>query len=123
MMNRRHLFAAAPAFAAAALLPNGGVATAHAAQTQIAVLFAEWEEAVRVADHPTGVLPEAEVDAMIDRVTRLADQIADLPVQDEADLLMKFAAFTAYGIYDVSMDDRGERMWVELRDLLGRRAA
>ena len=116
-MNRRSLFAV-PALGMATLWPLAGHASPPPV-TPIAAAFMEWHKALSIADAQAGSLPEAEADALINRAWALADRIAEMPPSNAADILMKIAAFSGFGEFDLSEDERATRIWDEARISLG----
>lgn len=121
-MNRRDLLAAAAAAPALALTGTATGAEAEAeaeAETPIAALFREWEVAHRAAN--SGTLPDAEAEAASDRMFELDKKMMHQPSLSAADLLMKIAAFTAWGDFAISdcPHAKADIIWNEMRGLTG----
>lgn len=113
-LSRRRLLAAAPALALAGAIP-----AAAEADTPISALFREWATIHNVAN--LGQATDAEIEAASDRMLELDREMMHLPSLNATDLLMKIAAFTAWGDFDISDCSyaKADIIWNEMRALTG----
>lgn len=116
-MNRRDLLKSGPAAALAAAVPVTAAATVAA--SPIPALFHAWSALHKEAN--TADLSEEEATAAINRLHELDRAIMHHPSQNAEDLLMKIAAFTSWGDFEISDCPyaKADIIWNEMRALTG----
>ena len=114
--SRRELLKGAPL--AAISMTSGGSALASESvnQTQIMVLFRQWE-AHRRDGEDENLVPEEAIDAHLDAVGAIERKMLNIPSTSAADFAAKVCAYTCFGLFNLS-EEYAPEIWAEARQLL-----
>lgn len=112
-MNRRQLIASAPAVLAVGAVP------AVAGETEIEMLFAEWQRLFKIEKavynaSPTG--GDDDTKAATDSLLAVENAIIEIPAKSARDWMLKSIAVSCFGVFPVESEDHP--LWSEARALI-----
>ncbi len=122
-VTRRNILRAAPAVGFAALV--AGSVPAEAAETPVAALFREWQEAKAAEDAAFAASATGDCEACNSAyaaVREIEDGLMALPMRSSHDFFLKVAAWTNFGACDLFSNDHEPEFWAEARALVEGRA-